>query len=186
MSQGTNFIKRELDTVPIDATGHMFDLVATNQTQVNKVISSFRSSKRRDAFQLDTMLIKTHKYIFTSPIAHLINLSLNTALSLLTGYVPLSLLFSNLETTTKPVTIDPLYAICQALLYSLYINDLPQQCHGIELQMYTNDTVVYTHAKKAELTTIVMERITQQLDQSCLSLNVDKTNFFFLNQRAAP
>lgn len=54
------------------------------------------------------------------------------------------------------------------LLFSLYINDLPQQCHDVELQVYADDTVVYTHAKTAELAaaelTIALERITQWLD----------------------
>ena len=66
------------------------------------------------------------------------------------------------------------------------INDLPQQCHDAELQMYADDTVVYTHAKTAELAaaklTIALERITHWLDQSCLSLNVNKTKGMFFSK----
>lgn len=47
----------EVDIVPIDAAGWVFDLDRTNETQVNKIMNSLRSSKCRDAFQLDTMLI---------------------------------------------------------------------------------------------------------------------------------
>ena len=45
--------------------------------------------------------------------------------------------------------------------------------------MYADDTVVYTHAKTAELAaaklTTGLERINHCLDQSCLSINVNKT-----------
>ena len=52
--------------------------------------------------------------------------------------------------------------------------------------MCADDTVVYTHAETAVLAaaklTIALERITHWPDQSCLSLNVNKTEavFFFL------
>ncbi len=72
------------------------------------------------------------------------------------------------------------------LLFSLHISDLPSVCHGIDLQMYADDTVLYTHAKTAELAarklTVVMERITEWLDQSCLSLNISKTKGMFFSK----
>ncbi len=40
------------------------------------------------------------------------------------------------------------------LLFSLYINNLTQQCHRIELQMYADGTRIYTHAKTAELAAV--------------------------------
>ncbi len=55
------------------------------------------------------------------------------------------------------------------LLFSVHINDLPEQCHNAEVQMYADDTVVYTHAKTAELAA-ALENISHWLDQSCLSL----------------
>lgn len=57
-------------------------------------------------------------------------------------------------------------------------------CNGIDIQMYANDTVLYTYAKATEPAagklTIAMERIT--IDQSCLSLNVRKTKWMFFSQ----
>ena len=60
-------------------------------------------------------------------------------------------------------------------------------CHGIVIQMYANDTVLYTHAKAAEPSAgkmlIAMERITT--DHSCLRLNIHKkVNVLLPNQTA--
>ncbi len=80
----------------------------------------------------------------------------------------------------------PQGSVLGPLLFSLYINDLPQVCQGMDLQMYADDTVLYTHAKTAELAakklTAAMERITEWLDQSCLSLNISKTKGMFFSK----
>ena len=80
----------------------------------------------------------------------------------------------------------PQRSVLGNLLFSLYVNDLPQQCDDIELQMYADDTVVYTHAKTAELAAaklmIALERITHWLDQSCLNINVNKTKGTFFSK----
>lgn len=47
--------------------------------------------------------------------------------------------------------VVPQASVLGTLLFSLYINDPPQQCHGLEVQMYADDTVLYTHAKTTEL-----------------------------------
>ena len=52
--------------------------------------------------------------------------------------------------------------------------------------MYADDTIVYTHAKTTELAaaklTITLERVMHWLDQSCLSLNVNKTKGMFFSK----
>lgn len=311
---GKTFTKRKLDIVPIDATGQVFQLVETNELQVNKIISSLKSSKSRDTFQFDTMFVKSHKDILTPTIAHLINLSFKHSsfhddwkCAIVTpifksgdrleasNYRPISILpvlskvaekvvikhlktflntsnfglhcmqfgfranhstetatlhlieqiksrldrggvvgavFLDLRKAFNTVNHDvlisklskfnfsskalawmssylsnrrqcvkvgdtlssnmkctmgvPQGSVLGPLLFSLYINDLPQQCHDVELQMYADDTVVYTHAKTAELAaaklTIALERITHWLDQSCLSLNVNKTKGMFFSK----
>lgn len=83
-------------------------------------------------------------------------------------------LFSNVKCTISV----PQGLVLGPLLFCLYINNRPQHRHGMELQMYADDTVVYTHAKTPEQTAVklktAMERITQWLDQSGLSLNFGK------------
>lgn len=44
----------------------------------------------------------------------------------------------------------PQGAILGPLLFSLYINDLPQECEGIQVQMYADDTVIFANARTAE------------------------------------
>lgn len=44
----------------------------------------------------------------------------------------------------------PQGSILEPLLFSLYIHYLPHVCHGVDLQMYADDTVIYTHATTAE------------------------------------
>lgn len=91
--------------------------------------------------------------------------------------------------TSETVGIDiavPQGSILGPLLFSLYINDLPDVCPPTVIcQMYANDTVLYVHAKnkkqgKAELSASIVN-ISNWLTNSCLHLNVSKTvcMFFF-------
>ncbi len=83
----------------------------------------------------------------------------------------------------------PQGSILGPLLFSKYINDLPQQCEGIQVQMYADDTVIFTHARTTELAaeklSVAMERITQWLEQSCLTLNTGKTKGMFFSKMKA-
>jgi len=80
----------------------------------------------------------------------------------------------------------PQGSVLGPLLFSLYINDLPQQCEGKQVQMYADDTIIFTQARTAELTAeklkAAMERNTQWLEQSCLSLNIGKTKGMFFSK----
>lgn len=80
----------------------------------------------------------------------------------------------------------PRESVLGPVSFSLYINELPQQSHDVEVEMYAGDTVVYTHANTAELTaaklTVVLGRLTHWLDQSCLSLSGNKTKGMFFSK----
>ncbi len=64
-------------------------------------------------------------------------------------------------------------------MFSLYINDLPTVCPEVQVQMYADDTVVYTHAKTKEQAAIkltaALNKVSDWLCHSCLSLNTSKT-----------
>ncbi len=56
-------------------------------------------------------------------------------------------------------------------------------------KMYADDTVIFTHARTAELAAeklnVAMERIAQWLDKSCLTLNTGKTKGMFFSKMKA-
>ena len=69
------------------------------------------------------------------------------------------------------------------LLFSFYINDLPLYRHGLEIQLYADDTVLYTRAKLAQLEAeklaSALNGVVEWLDQSCFTVNVSKTKGMF-------
>lgn len=74
------------------------------------------------------------------------------------------------------------------LLFSLYINDLPSVCDDVNIQMYADDTVIYTWGKDAEQVskklTLAMEKVSKWLNASCLTLNIKKTaTMYFVNNK---
>ena len=77
----------------------------------------------------------------------------------------------------------PQGSVLGPLLFSLYINNLPHYCHDVEVQLYADDTVLYTHAKSAQQAatklTNALVGVAEWLDQSCLTLNVSKTKGMF-------
>jgi len=74
----------------------------------------------------------------------------------------------NILSTLKPSTTGvPQGSILGPLLFSIYINDLPAVCKGVDIIMYTDDAVIYTHGR-------AMDKIRNWLKSSCLTLNTKK------------
>lgn len=79
----------------------------------------------------------------------------------------------------------PQGSVLGPLLFSMYINDLPQYCNGIDVQLYADDTVLYAHGKNAQVAAeklaIAMQGVVQWLEQSCLTL-ISKTKGMFFSK----
>ena len=80
----------------------------------------------------------------------------------------------------------PQGSILGPLLFSLYINDLPSVCSDVEIQLYADDAVTFTHGSnklQAAATLInALNRISTWLIQSCLQLNTSNSLHVFLQK----
>ncbi len=84
----------------------------------------------------------------------------------------------------------PQGSVLGLLLFSMYINDLPNSCpSNVTCQMYADDAVVYVHAKTkhqaAKNLSAAMSNVSNWLQHSHLHLNVSKTVCFFSNKASA-
>ncbi len=76
----------------------------------------------------------------------------------------------------------PQGSILGPLLFSMYVNDLPNVCPPDVNQMYVDDVALYVHAKSqqqaAQKLTDTMNQVVQWLINLRLHLNVRKTFFY--------
>lgn len=75
------------------------------------------------------------------------------------------------------------------LLFSLYINDLPDACPPtVSCQMYADDTVIYVHSRNKKTAgdelSDAMTNVANWLTSSCLHLNISKTVCMFFSKSA--
>ncbi len=76
----------------------------------------------------------------------------------------------------------PQGSILGPILFTLYINDLPDFCLNVDAQLYADDAVIFTKAKNPEeaarVLSTALTHIQTWLTRSCLTLNTKKTCLF--------
>lgn len=80
----------------------------------------------------------------------------------------------------------PQGSILGPLLFSLYVNDLPNVCKNVDTIMYADDTVIFTQAKTADdaahQLSLALHDLQKWLNDSCLCLNFKKTVSMFFSK----
>ena len=87
----------------------------------------------------------------------------------------------------NPVGV-PQGSILGPLLFSLYINDLPDVCPQLSVQMYADDTVIFLHGKNLKTITSsltsALKEVEHWLSNNCLLLNAKKTVCMVFSKRS--
>lgn len=68
-------ISGPLHTSPIDVSQPVFTLTEISEPKVKSIITSFKNSKSKDIFGLDSMFLKKHAASLTGPVTKIINTS---------------------------------------------------------------------------------------------------------------
>ena len=92
--------------------------------------------------------------------------------------------YSNFKSYPKGV---PQGSRIAPILFSLYINDLPDVCPEVHTQMYADDTAIFYHGKDPEEVAVAlsnaMNSISAWLTENQLSLNVEKTMAIYFGKK---
>lgn len=83
----------------------------------------------------------------------------------------------------------PQGSILGPILFSLYVNNLPNVCKNIKIQLYADNTVLYTYAKTKDEAAAILSGalvpVSHWLQNSCLHLNTKKTVCMFFSHQPA-
>lgn len=138
--------------------------------------------KAFDTVNHDILLSKLHTFNFSAD-------TINWIKSYLSNRLQCVRIQSQQSTALSLSTGLPQGSTLAPLLFSIYINDLPSACN-IPIQMYADDTVIYTHGSNisqvAKKLTDSMVQVSAWLKNSCLQLNTTKTVAMFFTKSTAP
>ena len=163
---------------------YFLEEIKTSLDKGGVVGAVFRDSQKAlDTVNHEVLLHKQRNYDLSINVQNWINSSLTDGHQCVRVNGTLSPSLASTLGVTQGSILGP-------LLFCLYINDLPSVCKDVNIIMYADETVLYTHRKIAtEVATklsMVMNKVSDWLYNSCLTLNVDKTVTMFFTDRCKP